>query len=84
MYRPTNHAEYPTKTCCLYWQLVIMPTTVPTNSASSSQLVVALMVGVAVVAVVAVVVVVAVMAVVDAVGVEVVVDAANDIKLTKF
>ena len=81
MYRPTNHAEYPTKTCCLYWQLVIVPTTVPTNSASSSQLVVALMVGVAVVAVV---VVVAVMAVVDAVGVEVVVDAANDIKLTKF
>ena len=75
MYRPTNHAEYPTKTCCLYWQLVIMPTTVPTNSASSSQLVVALMVGVAVVAVVVVV---------DAVGVEVVVDAANDIKLTKF
>ena len=74
MPRSRNHAEYTTKTCCLSWLLVIMPTMYQQTRTSSSQLEVALVVAVVVVAVVAVVAVaavvavVAVAAVVDAVG----------------
>ena len=85
MARSRNHAEYTTKTCCLSWLLVIMPTMYQQTRSSSSQLEVALVVAVVVVVVVAVVAVAAVAAVeavVDAVGavdVEVVADAVADV-----
>ena len=91
MPRSRNHAEYTTKTCCLSWLLVIMPTMYQQTRSSSSQLEVALVVVVVVVVVVAVVAVAAVAtvatvaavaAVVDAVGavdVEVVADAVADV-----